>query len=66
MSASKLAIETLPSASTLPSEFLNAYAVENVERLSWDVALYKVERPDGKPLEHAERGQIKNALWRLR
>ena len=49
----------------LPAQFLNAYEITNVGSLSWRVATYKVERIDGRPQSHEERGQIKTVIWNL-
>jgi hypothetical protein len=53
----------------LPSQFLNAYEISNVGGLSWPVAIYKVDRIDGRPQSrpqsHEERGQIKTVVWNL-
>ena len=56
---------TSAQASQLPAEFLNAYEIENIGAMSWQVALYKLERLDGQSLAHSDRGKIKNILWEL-
>lgn len=66
MSIANPIVAALAQASSLPAEFLNAYEIENIGELSWDVALYKIERVDGQALTHEERGEIKNIFWRLR
>ena len=33
---------TSAQASQLPAEFLNAYEIENIGAMSWQVALYKL------------------------
>lgn len=49
----------------LPAQFLNAYEITNVGSLSWPVAIYKVDRIDGRAQSHEDRGQIKNVIWNL-
>lgn len=56
---------TSPEQSTLPAEFLNAYEIENADRLSWQVSLLKIERTDGQPLTHSDRGRNKSIVWDL-
>jgi len=49
----------------LPAQFINAYEITNVGSLSWPVAIYKVDRIDGRPQCHEDRGQIKTVVWNL-
>ena len=47
----------------LPDTFLNCYEILNAGALRWNVRLYKVRPPAGRP-SHAERGNAKQAIWR--
>ena len=46
--------------------FLNAFLIDNIGSLQWDVRIYRVSRADGVPLNHASRGAIKQAFWTWR
>jgi len=46
-----------------PKEFLNAYRIANFDELKWEVGLYKVMRRDGRPMEHKDRGELKEIFW---
>jgi hypothetical protein len=66
MSTSAYMVTDRTEARSLPPEFLNAYEIANANDLSWKVSLYKVEPANGRPLEHEERGEVKDIAWRLR
>jgi hypothetical protein len=63
---SKPSINILNKPAPLPNTFLNCYEVTNPTGLEWPVRTYKVERLDGRPIAHEERGAIKDAIWKLR
>lgn len=46
-----------------PANFLNAYSILDTGRLAWDVRTYLIERTDGKPQTHKDRGAVKQAAW---
>ena len=46
-----------------PANFLNAYAILDSDRFAWDVRTYLVERADGQPQTHKDRGAVKQAAW---
>ena len=46
-------------------EFLNAYGIRGQENLSWDVAIYRINRLDGDESKNEERGKIKGLVWDL-
>lgn len=53
-------------ASPLPGIFLNCYEILDADALRWDVRLYKVRRNDGGGRGHADRGDVKQAIWNLK
>lgn len=53
-------------ASPAPVVFLNCYEILDADALRWDVRLYKVRRTDGIGRCHAERGDVKQAIWSLK
>ena len=46
-------------------EFLNAYGIRGQENLSWDVAIYRINRLDGDESKNEDRGSIKDLVWDL-
>ena len=57
--------ELVESDVSIPSVAINAFEISNAESLSWDVALYSVDRIDGANREE-DRGEIRNLFWNLR
>ena len=47
-------------------EFLNAYGIRGQENLSWDVAIYRINRLDGDESKNEDPGKITDPMWALR
>jgi hypothetical protein len=51
---------------SLPETFLSCYEILDADALRWNVRLYKARRIDGAAQGHADRGDVKQAIWGLR
>ncbi len=65
MKATELVPSTAVDITTLPPNFLNAYAILDSHSLAWTVRTYIVDRADGQAQTHEARGAIKQAVWSL-
>lgn len=65
MKAAQPVSNAIVNVTNLPASFLNAYAILDRDSLAWSVRTYAVDRADGQPQTHEERGAIRQAVWSL-